>query len=120
VDAVAAVGAALDDALGDRGRGNTCGSQFLFGLRTIGDIADVAGLIAPRSCLIQSGRRDTCFIESDALPAYRHLQRIFRAAGAARNLELDQFEGAHEFNVKRALEFLQRRLKPQMNADSRR
>jgi dienelactone hydrolase len=110
----------LEDALGDRGRGNTCGSQFLFGLRTIGDIADVAGLIAPRASLIQMGRRDTCFIESDALSAYRHLRRIYRGAGAAEKLELDHFEGAHEFNVAPALEFLQKRLKPRINADERR
>jgi dienelactone hydrolase len=107
----------LDDALGDRGRGNTCGSQFLFGLRTIGDIADVAGLIAPRHCMIQMGKRDTCFAESDALVAYRHLQRIYRAAGASKHLELDHFDGVHEFNVQPAVEFLQRRFKPRMNAD---
>ena len=100
----------IADALGDRGRGNTCGSQFLFGLRAIGEIADVAGLIAPRPCLVQIGRKDPCFIERDALSAYRDVQKIYRAAGAAKNLELDLFNGGHEFNVAPALEFLRRRL----------
>ena len=100
----------IADALGDRGRGNTCGSQFLFGLRTIGEIADVAGLIAPRACMVQIGKRDQCFIDGDAIGAYRHLRRIFRAAGAADALELDHFDGGHEINAEPALEFLQRRL----------
>jgi hypothetical protein len=100
----------LADALGDRGRGNTCGSQFLFGLRTIADIADVAGLIAPRACMIQMGERDRCFEVSDAMTAYRHLAKIYRAAGAASQLELDRFGGGHEFNVAPAVEFLRRRL----------
>jgi dienelactone hydrolase len=100
----------LADALGDRGRGNTCGSQFLFGLRTIGDIPDVAGLIAPRPCLVQMGSKDGCFLESDALAAYQHLERIYRAAGAGEQLELDHFDGGHEVNPGPLLEFLGRRL----------
>jgi dienelactone hydrolase len=82
----------IGDALGDRGGGNTCGSQFVLGLRAIGDIADVAGLIAPRACLVQVGRRDEIFDPRDALSAYNHLRRIYRAAGAARDLELDHFD----------------------------
>jgi dienelactone hydrolase len=100
----------ISDALGDRGRGNTCGSQFLFGLRTIGEISDVAGLIAPRPCLVQIGSQDTCFIERDALAAFNHLRRIYRASGAGPNLELDHFDGGHEMNVTTAVEFLRRRL----------
>ena len=42
----------LPDALNYRGRVNTCGSQFMFGLRGYGEISDVAGLIAPRSCMV--------------------------------------------------------------------
>jgi hypothetical protein len=100
----------IADALSDRGRGNTCGSQFLFGLRSIADIPDIAGLIAPRPTLIQIGRRDTVFTEQDALAAFRHLQRIYRAAGASNELELDHFNGAHEHHIPPALRFLRSRL----------
>jgi len=100
----------LADALGERGRGNTCGSQFLMGLRTIGEIADVAGLIAPRACLVQIGRRDSVFAMDDAVGAYRHLERIYRGAGARGQLKLDLFEGGHEHHLAPALEFLQTRL----------
>lgn len=97
----------LADALGPRGRANTCGSQFMFGLGSLGDISDVAGLIAPRPCLVQIGSDDTCFIEADALRAYRHLRAIYRAAGASDRLELDHFQGVHEVDLEAALAFLQ-------------
>jgi dienelactone hydrolase len=100
----------IADALGDRGRGNTCGSQFLFGLRAIGEIADVAGLIAPRACMVQIGKRDECFVDTDALAAYRHVERIYHAAGASKHVELDHFNGAHELHLPAAVDFLNRRL----------
>ena len=98
----------LADALLDRGRGNTCGSQFMFGLRQIGDIADVAGLIAPRPCMVQVGSKDQCFIEADALMAFKDLQRIYRAAGAADHLHLDHFEGEHEIDAETGIGFLEK------------
>ena len=100
----------IADALGDRGRGNTCGSQFMFGLGLHGDIGDVAGLIAPRSCMVQIGSRDNCFVEADALKAYRHLKGIYRAAGASKQLVLDHFEGGHEIDLEPATAFLRRHL----------
>jgi dienelactone hydrolase len=95
----------VEDALNDRGKGNTCGSQFMFGLRGIGDISDVAGLIAPRSCMVQIGSNDDCFIEADALKAYRHLEKIYKSAGAKDNLVLDHFEGVHEIDMDSAITF---------------
>ncbi len=100
----------LTDALNDRGRGNTCGSQFMFGLRRYGDISDVAGLIAPRACMVQIASNDTCFIEEDALKAYSHLEQIYQAADAAEHLQLDHFEGGHEIDLEPAVEFLQKHL----------
>ncbi len=100
----------LTDALNERGRGNTCGSQFMFGLRSHGDIADVAGLIAPRACLVQIGSDDNCFIQSDALEAFTHLQNIYNAAGHPENLILDDFQGEHEINLEQGIAFLIERL----------
>ncbi len=100
----------LTDALNDRGRGNTCGSQFMFGLRRDGDIPDVAGLIAPRPCMVQIGSRDNCFIEDDALAAFAHLEGIYRAADASQHLVLDHFEGVHEIDLEPATAFLKNHL----------
>jgi dienelactone hydrolase len=100
----------IADAIGPRGKGNTCGSQFLHGLRAVGEIADVVGLIAPRPLMVQIGRHDPCFAPDDALRAQRHLRRIYTAAGTPHRLELDLFDGGHEYDVPRAVEFLAREL----------
>ncbi len=100
----------LTDALNDRGRGNTCGSQFMFGLRKAGDIADVAGLIAPRACMAQIGSDDMCFIEADALQAFKQVGKIYAASGRSDRLVLDHFQGEHEINLETGIEFLQERL----------
>lgn len=100
----------LEDALNDRGRGNCCGSQFMFGLGGMGDIGDVAGLIAPRACMAQIGSDDTCFVEKDALAAFRHLKKIYGAAGAVGQLELDHFQGGHQIDLEAGAGFLERHL----------
>lgn len=100
----------LTDALNERNRVNACGSQFLFGLRTWGDIADVAGLIAPRPCMVQIASDDTAFIESDAKEAFGQLERIYTAADDRDKLELDCFQGEHEVDVAPAVAFLIRHL----------
>ncbi len=100
----------LTDALNDRGRGNTCGSQFMLGLRKVGDIADVAGLITPRACMVQIGSDDMCFIESDALAAFEQLKRIYAASGRSDQLVLDHFQGEHEIDLEAGIAFLEERL----------
>ena len=100
----------LTDALNNRGRGNTCGSQFMFGLRKAGDIADVAGLIAPRACMVQIGSDDMCFIESDALAAFGQLGNIYAASGERDQLVLDHFQGEHEIDLETGIAFLEARL----------
>ena len=100
----------LTDALNDRGRGNTCGSQFMFGLRQHGDIADVAGLIAPRPCMVQLGSDDKCFIVEDALAAFGHLDGIYAASGKRENLVLAHFLGGHEIDVETGIAFLEKQL----------
>ncbi len=84
----------------------------MFGLGELGDISNVAGLIAPRACMVQIGSDDTCFVEADALKAFRHLQKIYRAAGAGRNLVLDHFKGGHEIDLEAGTAFLRERLGP--------
>jgi dienelactone hydrolase len=96
------------DALGDRGKVNTCGAQYSPYLLLYGDIADVAGLIAPRPLLVEMGERDTCFVIDDALGAYDHLKRIYTASGHSERLEVDRFDGAHQFSGRKAFAWLDR------------
>ena len=93
------------DALTDRGKGNTCGSQYSPGLLRYGDIADVAGLIAPRPLLVEMGEKDTCFVIDDARKAYRRLSRIYSAAGVKQKLDKDIFPGTHAFSGAKAFDW---------------
>jgi hypothetical protein len=60
--------------------------------------------------MVQIATDDSCFIEDDALAAFRHLEKIYRAAGAAQKLVLDHFKGVHEIDLDPAIAFLREHL----------
>jgi dienelactone hydrolase len=95
----------IKDALGDRGKANTCGSQYSPGLLLYGDIADVAGLAAPKPLLVEIGKNDTCFVVEDAKEAYKHLRKIYSASGHPERLGVDIFDGGHEFSGRKAFDW---------------
>lgn len=87
-----------------------CGSEILPHLMRYGDVADVAGLIAPRPLLIESGTNDTTYPVGPVLRAHEHLRRIYRAAGAEDRLHIDLFPGGHQFHGPSARAFFDRYL----------
>lgn len=86
------------DALTLRGNANFCGAQYSPGLLEIGDIPDIACLIAPRPLLVEMGIHDTCFVIEDAKAAYAHVERLYHAIGEGDKIAADVFEGGHEFS----------------------
>lgn len=99
------------DAITMRGAGNFCGSQHVPSLLRYGDIPDMAGLIAPKPLLIESGQRDTCFIIEDARQAYHHLRRIYEAAGCGERLAYDEHPNEHSWHGLVAWPWLERWLR---------
>ena len=93
------------------GRGNFCGSQIVPGLLSLCDVPDLHGLIAPRPLLVEVGKKDECFLMDSALSCYRELEKIYTAAGATDRLELDLFEGGHQFAGGKAFRFFDKYLK---------
>ncbi len=87
-----------------------CGSETLPHLMRYGDVADVAGLIAPRPLLIESGAHDTTYPVGPVLRSHEHLRRIYRAAGAEERLHIDLFPGGHQFHGPSARDFFDRYL----------
>ena len=85
--------------------GNFCGSQFLPHLFKYADVADVAGLIAPRPLLVENGTYDGGFPLEASLRAHEHLRRIYQAAGVEDRLHIDVFLGGHQFHGPTAREF---------------
>jgi dienelactone hydrolase len=86
------------DAMTMRGLANFCGSQYMPGLLTIGDIPDVAGLIAPRPLVVEMGEADQCFVIDDMVRAFDHLRAIYDAAGAGDRLVSDRHPGGHQWS----------------------
>nr|MDO8117058.1 alpha/beta fold hydrolase [Candidatus Sigynarchaeota archaeon] len=100
----------LDDAISMRGTGNYCGAQYIHGLLEWGDIPDVAGLIAPRPLLIETGIKDDCFVFEDTTKAYHKLQAIYKASGHPENLDRDVADVKHEFIFHKLPAFLKKHL----------
>ena len=92
-------------------RGNTCGAQYMPGLRVIGDVADVTALIAPKPLLAEIGENDTCFLVDDAMTAYRRVEAAYANLGCPEKTAVDRFDGPHEFSGKMAFDWFDRWLK---------
>ncbi len=101
----------LNDAMGDRGNGNFCGAQYMHGLAKLGDIPDVASLIAPRPMLAEIGEQDQCFVVDDAMKAYRRVKACYKAAGATERCDVDRHPGGHEFSGAKAFDWFDHWLK---------
>jgi len=96
------------DAMGMRGLGNFCGAQYMPGLLTIGDIPEVAGLIAPRPLVVETGEQDQCFVIDDARAAFEQLARIYAAAGAADRLVPDVHPNGHVWSGVKSFPWFER------------
>jgi len=92
-------------------RHNFCGSQIIPGLYHYADVADIAGLIAPRPLLMEAGLYDTCFEYRAVKHAHKQVKRIYRAAGCADRLHIEVFPGPHAFAGGKAFEFFDTYLK---------
>ncbi len=90
---------------------NFCGSQITPGLYDLCDVPDLHGLIAPRPLLVEIGAYDDCFLVDSARNCYREVEKIYAAAGASDKLELDLFEGGHQWGANKVFDFFGKNLK---------
>ena len=74
------------------------------------DLPDVQALIAPRPLLVVIGIQDTCFKVDTAVACYKQVESIYKAAGAADNLELDLHPGDYGWDGNKAVAFFERHL----------
>jgi dienelactone hydrolase len=88
---------------------NLCGSQVLFGMLGQIEHVDLAGLIAPRALLVESGREDFLFPIEAATASMAELAAVYAAMRAPSHaLEHHVFEGGHRWDGETALAFLDR------------
>jgi hypothetical protein len=86
----------------------SCGAQVIPGLLQSGDVPEIGSLIAPRYCLWEVGSRDRLISPMWAKTALERLTRAYRAAGVEDHLQVDRFEGGHEWSGRLAYPLLKK------------
>jgi dienelactone hydrolase len=74
-----------------------CADNYVPGLLKVAEMADVMGLFAPKPVVLVAGRTDPIFPLPGVRKAYRHLQGIYKAAGAADRCHLVVGPEGHRF-----------------------
>jgi dienelactone hydrolase len=86
---------------------NMCGSQVLRGMLGTFEHLDIAGLIAPRALLIESGRLDDIFPAAVAEAEHQKLAQVYATLGVPERTEIEILDGGHAWHGLRAYAFLQ-------------
>lgn len=89
---------------------NHCSCNFVPGLGQFGEMADIAGLMAPRPFLVESATHDPIFPIDAVRRGVQHARAVYARFEASQRIETDIFEGRHEINGPAAMAFLRRHL----------
>lgn len=84
---------------------NHCECNIIPGILKLGEMYDVAGLIAPRPILVIHGIQDRIFPIEGTREAFQHLCNIYRAFEAEKHCELYEGEGGHRYYKARVWSF---------------
>lgn len=85
-----------------------CWCNYVPGLVQYAEMADIAGLIAPRPLLVESGRRDPIYPVAGTEKALTALRRVYSLFAANESLEADLFDGEHRWSGAKAYEWMGR------------
>lgn len=88
-----------------------CTCNFAPGLLRLGELSDLAGLIAPRPCLVEAADHDPIFPFAAVKATVARARRAWKVFGAADALATDYFPGRHQISGAKAYDFLQQHLK---------
>lgn len=88
-----------------------CECNYVPGILKYAEMYDIAGLIAPRALLIESGTKDNIFPIKATEFAISKVKRVYELLGVLEKLDVDIFEGRHQISGRKAYEFLKRELK---------
>jgi dienelactone hydrolase len=85
-----------------------CLCNYIPGILQYAEMADIAGLIAPRPLLIESGERDPIFPIAASRHALEELRQVYAIFEAAERLDADFFDGEHRWSGAKAYDWLDR------------
>lgn len=94
--------------VGSIGTIHHCECNYVPGLLRLGEMYDVAGLIAPRPFCAIAGRHDPIFPIDHVHAAFDRLKAIYAVAGASDKCELAVGEGGHRYYKTPAWDFVRR------------
>lgn len=94
--------------VGSIGRIKHCDCNYIPGILRLGEMYEVAGLIAPRPFRAIAGRSDPIFPLESVLEAYGKLKKIYEVAGVSDRCELYIGEGGHRYYKNGAWPFIRR------------
>ena len=77
---------------------HSCGSQMIPNLLNFGDYSEIGSLIAPRPCVWEMGSEDKLIVPKWDEVFKSRLRRAYTAAGTAKNLHFDHFDGGHRWS----------------------
>ena len=83
-----------------------CECNYIPNILQYAEMADIAGLIAPRPLLVESGTEDPIFPVQATEAAYRDLQRVYKLLSVPERLDKDIFPGGHRFSGRKAFAWL--------------
>ena len=83
-----------------------CVCNYVPGIVQFAEMSDIAGLIAPRPLLVESGSVDPIFPIEGTRRGLNDLHPIYSCLGADDHLDADLFEGGHQWSGKKAYDWL--------------
>lgn len=87
-----------------------CIDNYVPGILNWAEQYDVAGLIAPRPLVAESGDKDPIFPLHASRASFAKVKQVYDAFGAADRIEHHVFDGVHQFNGSRGIPFLAKAL----------
>jgi dienelactone hydrolase len=88
-----------------------CDCNYIPGIFELGEMSDVAGLIAPRPLCLINGKEDTIFPIEETRKAFTHLKSVYVAAGAQNDVMLYEGNGGHKYYKEGAWSFINKYFK---------
>jgi dienelactone hydrolase len=87
-----------------------CIDNYVPGILNWAEQYDVAGLIAPRPLIAESGDRDPIFPIAGSRESFKRVRNVYEVFGLPELAEHDVFTGEHEFHGVRGIPFLKTHL----------
>ena len=84
-----------------------CSCHFPTGLYKYAELPDIVSLIAPRPLLITSGSKDYFPIQG-AKEGFGRVKKVYDLLGASDKVDIDIFEGGHEFSDRKAFDWFRK------------